>query len=82
MEHTECLGHITSDFYSVNQSLKQFFTAEIGFDRLEDQEGDFTKEALESALEGKSPQAIVIRTCQMTRINYLENIPIRTLLFG
>jgi hypothetical protein len=31
---------------------------------LEDQEGDFivTKEALESALEGKSPQAIVIRT--------------------
>jgi kynurenine formamidase len=63
--HTECLGHITSDFYSVNQSLKQFFfTAELVSIDLEDQEGDFivTKEALESALEGKSPQAIVIRT--------------------
>ncbi|WP_432222770.1 cyclase family protein [Flavobacterium sp. TMP13] len=23
--HTECLGHITNDFYSVNQSLQQFF---------------------------------------------------------
>ena len=23
--HTECLGHITNDFYSINQSLKQFF---------------------------------------------------------
>lgn len=23
--HTECLGHITKDFYSINQSLKQFF---------------------------------------------------------
>ncbi|PBJ13106.1 cyclase family protein [Flavobacterium sp. ACN6] len=23
--HTECLGHITNDFYSINQSLRQFF---------------------------------------------------------
>ena len=23
--HTECLGHITNDFYSINKSLKQFF---------------------------------------------------------
>ena len=23
--HTECLGHITHDFYSINQTLKQFF---------------------------------------------------------
>jgi uncharacterized protein with NRDE domain len=23
--HTECLGHITRDFYSVNKALKQFF---------------------------------------------------------
>ena len=23
--HTECLGHITRDFYSINQFLKQFF---------------------------------------------------------
>jgi hypothetical protein len=24
--HTECLGHITRDFYSINQALKQFFS--------------------------------------------------------
>src|SRR6187402_2777174 len=23
--HTECLGHITNNFYSINQALKQFF---------------------------------------------------------
>ena len=23
--HTECLGHITHEFYSINQCLKQFF---------------------------------------------------------
>jgi kynurenine formamidase len=28
--HTECLGHITREFYSINQCLKQFFfTAEL-----------------------------------------------------
>ena len=28
--HTECLGHITLDFYSINQCLKHFFfTAEL-----------------------------------------------------
>ena len=28
--HTECLGHITRDFHSINQCLKQFFfTAEL-----------------------------------------------------
>lgn len=63
--HTECLGHITHDFYSVNQALKQFFfTAELVSVELEDQEYDFviTKEAVEHALKGKRPEAIVIRT--------------------
>ncbi|EIA09560.1 cyclase family protein [Flavobacterium frigoris] len=63
--HTECLGHITHDFYSVNQALKQFFfTAELVSVELEDQEYDFviTKEAVEHALNGKRPEAIVIRT--------------------
>lgn len=63
--HTECLGHITREFYSVNQSLKHFFfIAELVSIELYDQEGDFivTKDALVSALEGKSPEAIVIRT--------------------
>jgi hypothetical protein len=51
---------------------------------LEDQEGDFivTKEALESALEGKSPQAIVIRTLPNDTDKLSRKYSIRTLLFG
>ena len=63
--HTECLGHITCDFYSINQCLKQFFfTAElisvepkaIGEDLI------ITKEQIEKLLNGKSTEAIIIRT--------------------
>jgi kynurenine formamidase len=63
--HTECLGHITREFYSINQCLKKFFfTAElisispeeIGEDRI------ITKSQIELALNGKTPEAIVIRT--------------------
>jgi kynurenine formamidase len=63
--HTECLGHITREFYSVNQSLKQFFfVSELVSVEFEDQEGDLviTKEAVEHALLGKIPEALVIRT--------------------
>lgn len=63
--HTECLGHITRDFYSVNQALKQFFfMAELVSVLPEEQGEDFviTKSQIEAALKGKSPEAIVIRT--------------------
>ena len=64
--HTECLGHITRDFYSINQCLKQFFfTAElisvepkaIGEDLV------ITKEQIEETLHcNVSTEAIIIRT--------------------
>ncbi|MEY2922497.1 MAG: Kynurenine formamidase [Bacteroidota bacterium] len=63
--HTECLGHITREFYSINQCLKQFFfTAElisvtperVGEDSI------ISKSQIENALNGKLPEAIVIRT--------------------
>lgn len=63
--HTECLGHITRDFYSVNQALKQFFfMAELVSVRPEEQGEDFviTKAQIEAVLNGKTPEAIVIRT--------------------
>ncbi|NHM06704.1 cyclase family protein [Flavobacterium sp. CYK-4] len=63
--HTECLGHITRDFYSVNQALKQFFfTTELVSIAPEWQADDWviTKIQVEKALAGKKPQAIVIRT--------------------
>lgn len=63
--HTECLGHITRAFYSINQSLKQFFfTAEVVSVVPEAQGEDFviTKAQIEKALQGKSPEAVIIRT--------------------
>ncbi|MHA3786999.1 cyclase family protein [Flavobacterium hauense] len=63
--HTECLGHITRDFYSVNQALKQFFfMAELVSVKPEAQGEDFviTKAQIEAVIKGKLPEAIVIRT--------------------
>jgi kynurenine formamidase len=63
--HTECLGHITREFYSINQCLKQFFfTAELISITPEDINGDLviTKNQIERALNGKIPEAIIIRT--------------------
>lgn len=63
--HTECLGHITRDFYSINQHLKSFFfTAELVTLRPYAQGDDhvITKIQIQAALDGKTPEAIVIRT--------------------
>ena len=68
--HTECLGHITKEFYSINQCLKQFFfTAELISVELETINEDFiiTKEIISSALDvtfklGIPKEALVIRT--------------------
>ncbi|MDX6181266.1 cyclase family protein [Flavobacterium sp. Fl-77] len=67
--HTECLGHITNDFYSINQSLKQFFfiakliTIEpeiIGEDLVITKIQ--VKNAIASSLAGKTIEALIIRT--------------------
>jgi kynurenine formamidase len=63
--HTECLGHITREFYSINQCLKQFFfTAELISVEPENIDDDFviTKKQIQKSLNGKFPSAIVIRT--------------------
>lgn len=63
--HTECLGHITREFYSINQCLKQFFfLAELISIEPEKQVDDFviTKNQVEKALNGRTPEAIIIRT--------------------
>jgi kynurenine formamidase len=63
--HTECLGHITNDFYSVNDALKTFFfTAELISITPEATGEDLiiTKAQVEFALQTKTPEAIVIRT--------------------
>jgi len=63
--HTECLGHITREFYSINQCLKKFFfQAELISIQPENIEDDLviTKSLIEKALQGKSTEAIIIRT--------------------
>jgi len=63
--HTECLGHITREFYSINQCLKQFFfLAELISIEPKQIKEDLviTKAQIESALNGKTTEAIIIRT--------------------
>lgn len=64
--HTECLGHITRDFYSINQCLKQFFflaevisvqPEKIGEDLI------ITKNQIEESFQcNDSTEALIIRT--------------------
>ncbi|MCW3105357.1 MAG: Metal-dependent hydrolase [Bacteroidetes bacterium] len=64
--HTECVGHISKEDYSVNQSLKKFFfIAElITILPEENAEGDriITKEHIQNCLGDKRPEALVLRT--------------------
>ncbi|MTG98989.1 MULTISPECIES: cyclase family protein [Myroides] len=64
--HTECLGHITHEFYSVNESLKEyFFLAQLITVFPQKQENDDYIITLEQVMELWIPQsqkAIVIRT--------------------
>ena len=63
--HTECLGHITKAFYSINQCLKKFFfTAELITVAPESVVDDFiiTKFQIVNTLNGKTPEALIIRT--------------------
>ncbi|MEW7290065.1 cyclase family protein [Aquimarina sp. 2304DJ70-9] len=63
--HTECVGHITNEFYSINDCLKQFFfIAEVITIRPKKQGDDFviTKTQIKDAIISKNNEALVIRT--------------------
>ncbi len=63
--HTECLGHITNDFYSVNDALKTFFFTTALISIIPKSIGEdlvISKEQVETALKNENPEAIVIRT--------------------
>jgi kynurenine formamidase len=63
--HTECLGHITHEFYSINQCLKTFFfsTSLITIQPQKINEDlVITKEQVEKFLGKNKPKALVIRT--------------------
>ena len=67
--HTECVGHITSDFHSINETLKNFFflaklisitPRRIGEDEV------ITQEDLRKAIKPNEVEALVIRTLPNT----------------
>jgi arylformamidase len=63
--HTECLGHISKEFVTINQCLRKFFfVAELITVLPEERNDDFviTKKQLVLALEGKKAEALIIRT--------------------
>ncbi|MFO0322205.1 MAG: cyclase family protein [Bacteroidota bacterium] len=64
--HTECVGHISKEFITINKCLKKFmFVSElITILPTQIENGDFviTKKQLEVALEEARPEAIIIRT--------------------
>ncbi|MTH15161.1 cyclase family protein [Flavobacterium sp. LC2016-01] len=67
--HTECLGHITNDFYSINQSLKQFFFFAKLITVAPEKIGDdfvITKESISTVLNASTSlsktEALIIRT--------------------
>ena len=64
--HTECVGHISKEWVSINQCLKQFmFLAKlISVTPIvtENKDKVITKEQLQRAIGGDKPEAIVIRT--------------------
>ena len=63
--HTECIGHITKEFHSINQTLKNFFFQAELITVMPDKKGDdlvISKEEIKNALNGNRPEALIIRT--------------------
>ncbi len=74
--HTECVGHITKDFLSVNKLFKQFFfLAEVITVVPEKLDKDFviSKKQLQYALGNKKRSAVVIRTLPNTDEKFSKN---------
>ncbi len=63
--HTECVGHITKNVYSVNKSLNRyFFLAELITVIPQKVDNDFiiSKEQIQEKIKGKNIEGIIIRT--------------------
>jgi len=68
--HTECYGHISEEFYSVNKALKQFFflaeVITVAPETFGKKDKVISKKQIQKALNGATPQAIIIRTIPNT----------------
>lgn len=67
--HTECVGHITEDFHSINQNLKQFFflaeVVTIAPERL-GKDLVISKKQLQYVFGNKKREALIVRTLPNT----------------
>ncbi len=73
--HTECVGHITKDFYSINKHLKKFFFLSHIITIVPDKVGnDFviSKKQLQNALNESQSEALVIRTTPNDKDKYTK----------
>nr|WP_299340691.1 cyclase family protein [Allomuricauda sp.] len=67
--HTECLGHITEEFHSINHNLKQYFFLSELITVAPEQKGEdlvISMAQLEYVLGNKKPEALIIRTIPNT----------------
>ena len=67
--HTECVGHISKEFYSINDVLKEFFFLAEMITVIPESKGEdeiITDYELKKILNGKQPEAVVIRTSPNT----------------
>ncbi|GGZ85936.1 cyclase family protein [Algibacter mikhailovii] len=68
--HTECVGHITEEVYSINENLKQFFflaeVITVAPERFDD-DLVISKKQIQFALGNKKRDAVIIRTMPNTR---------------
>lgn len=79
--HTECLGHITYDFYSINSCLKHYFFEAILISISPEKNCDdwvITSELLEKALQNNKSEAIIIRTLPNLEKKNKQTIHIQT----
>lgn len=63
--HTECFGHISQEFHSVNEALRNFFFLAEVISVKPEKDGEdeiISEESIVKALNGKTPEAVVIRT--------------------
>ncbi|RPD97712.1 cyclase family protein [Aureibaculum marinum] len=74
--HTECIGHITKEFVSINKILTQFFfLAEVVTVAPEKKGNDFviSKKQMQFVLGNKKREAIIIRTMPNTNSKLNKN---------
>ena len=74
--HTECLGHITPEFQSINKTLKTFFFLGEVISVVPESLGEdffISKKQLKHLLKGKFPKALIIRTLPNTKVKKRTN---------